>query len=628
MKTPKFLPFNLTLGVAFLIGLTLAHARIPKDFFQNSDLLEPSNYLPSGLPSRDNDVVITTPSSVLGLDAANLTVGSLNQINESSYTISNNAKGTTESLLTIGIDGGRNDTSPNPLDVIYLNCAACTLTLQRANGGDGIGPLRISAAGQVNVVQPGATLSISSDLSLVSAIPFTKIGAGTLNLSGQVSGFATPFRVNEGTVNFLAGATTIPGNVVLHANSTVNLYASQGFRGLLGVGMVNLIGSGTRLSLTLAGGQDFAAFGGIITGAGSISFTTGLQKTQTFSGNNTYSGTTDVVNGILQIEGSTSGQGNYSIQGGGGTSRGSLAGNGTIGLSANSSVTLTANGTLAPGSQNGIGTLTVTASGTGGVIFQSGSLFAVHIGAVGSSDQLALSGGSLDLTSPNEALSLVPLANGFDGTDYTIATFPQNNGSGVFNTVQGLPAGYTLLYQPTSITVAAIQQPLQLLTGAGRKMHGSAGAFDIDLLPANAVECRDSGGSHTLVFTFTNFLVSGSASVTQGNATIAASPTFSGKTMIVELTDVADAQKLVVTLHQVTDRFAQTQPETALTLNFLAGDVTGNKLVSGSDVGQTKALSGSSTTSGNFRADVNVSGLITASDITFVKSRSGNFVGP
>ena len=56
--------------------------------------------------------------------------------------------------------------------------------------------------------------------------------------------------------------------------------------------------------------------------------------------------------------------------------------------------------------------------------------------------------------------------------------------------------------------------PLQLTTAVSHKTHGSAGDFAIPLPLAGepGVECRSSGGAHTLVFTFNNNVVSGNAS--------------------------------------------------------------------------------------------------------------------
>jgi hypothetical protein len=179
-----------------------------------------------------------------------------------------------------------------------------------------------------------------------------------------------------------------------------------------------------------------------------------------------------------------------------------------------------------------------------------------------------------------------------------------------------------------TVTLSAFQPgplALQTLGAFSRKMHGALGPFDIPLplTGAPGVECRSSGGSHSIVFTFSNDIVSGNAAVTAGTASVVGSPTFSGNTMTVNVTGVADVQQIAVTLSGVTDRFAQVLPTTVVTMNVLAADTNGNKTVNATDIGQTKAASGTPVTSANFRQDVTPNGSITASDIGFVKSRSG-----
>ena len=170
--------------------------------------------------------------------------------------------------------------------------------------------------------------------------------------------------------------------------------------------------------------------------------------------------------------------------------------------------------------------------------------------------------------------------------------------------------------------------PLQLLSASSRKTHGAAGDFAVNLPLAGepGVECRSSGGSHTLVFTTNNNLVSGNASVTAGTGAVSGAPTFSGNTMTVNLTGVTDVQKITVNLANVTDSFGQVLPSTGVSVNMLIGDINGSKSVSASDIGAVKAASGAPADATRFRADVVVSGSITASDIGLVKSRSGQNV--
>jgi hypothetical protein len=170
-------------------------------------------------------------------------------------------------------------------------------------------------------------------------------------------------------------------------------------------------------------------------------------------------------------------------------------------------------------------------------------------------------------------------------------------------------------------------QPLQVTGAVSRKTHGAAGTFDVDILNANfGPECRSSAGNHTLVFSFSNNVVSGSASITSGIGSVSGTPMFSGSSMIVNLTGVGDAQKITVSLSNVTDAAGQSLPSIAVSANMLIGDINGSKVVTASDIGAVKAQSGVPVTAANFRADAATSGAINASDIGLVKSRSGQSV--
>ena len=167
-----------------------------------------------------------------------------------------------------------------------------------------------------------------------------------------------------------------------------------------------------------------------------------------------------------------------------------------------------------------------------------------------------------------------------------------------------------------------------LLTGAvSRKVHGAA-EFDIPLPLTGepGVECRMSGGTHKLVFTFDNNMMSANASVTSGVGTVSGTPAVSGNTVTVNLVGVTDAQKITVKLSGATDTSAQVLPDTSVSMNVLAGDTNGNKVVNATDILQTKLQSGASVTAANFREDVVVTGSINGSDVSLVKFHSGTSV--
>ncbi len=190
---------------------------------------------------------------------------------------------------------------------------------------------------------------------------------------------------------------------------------------------------------------------------------------------------------------------------------------------------------------------------------------------------------------------------------------------GFFKTGQPITVG---IQAPTADPCA----PLQVTSAVSRKTHGSAGDFDIDLPLTGepGIECRSSGGNHTLIVTFSNTTVSGNANVTSGTGSVAGTPTFAGNTMTVQLTGVTDVQKITVALTNVKDSFSQTLPDTALSMNVLKGDSTGNKTVNSSDVAAVRSRAGQSINGTNFREDVTADGSISSTDIALIKSLAGN----
>lgn len=167
------------------------------------------------------------------------------------------------------------------------------------------------------------------------------------------------------------------------------------------------------------------------------------------------------------------------------------------------------------------------------------------------------------------------------------------------------------------------------MTVVSRKIHGAAGAFDIDLPPNGTagVECRAPGsnGTFTLVYTFSaNVTAPGVATKTQGTglagvATIG--PNLNQVT--VPLRSVTDSQHLVVDLSGV--QAGGLFNNQIARMDVLLADTNSDLNVDGTDVSQTKAQSGkaASTVGSVFREDVNFDGFVDGTDVSFVKSRSG-----
>ncbi|MDQ6765758.1 MAG: dockerin type I domain-containing protein, partial [Verrucomicrobiota bacterium] len=225
--------------------------------------------------------------------------------------------------------------------------------------------------------------------------------------------------------------------------------------------------------------------------------------------------------------------------------------------------------------------------------------------------------------------------HGYDGDSGTViyaggGTNELMTGTRRFNT--GI-AARNRIYVANDNRVYAFVLPapaLQVASAVSRKTHGGAGTFDVPLplTGTSGVECRagDASNGHTLVFTFSNEIVSGNASVTAGTGIVAGSPTFSGNTMTVNLTGVDNAQTVTLNLSGVTDGYSQVLPTTALNVSFLLGDTNGDRVVNAGDALQTRNRAGQATDATNFRSDVNTDGLVNSGDTTVVRARSGTFV--
>jgi hypothetical protein len=158
-----------------------------------------------------------------------------------------------------------------------------------------------------------------------------------------------------------------------------------------------------------------------------------------------------------------------------------------------------------------------------------------------------------------------------------------------------------------------------------RKTHGAAGTFDIPLLFTGGVECRSGGATndYQMIINFMNPVTVGSVSVTSGTGRVS-SFSVSGPQVTVNLTGVANVQRITVTLFNVNDG----THNVPVSMGVLVGDVNGNTTVNASDVSLTKAQVGQPVTGSNFREDVNADGNINATDVALVRSEVGTALPP
>jgi glucose/arabinose dehydrogenase len=216
----------------------------------------------------------------------------------------------------------------------------------------------------------------------------------------------------------------------------------------------------------------------------------------------------------------------------------------------------------------------------------------------------------------------------FDTTQYT-------TGSHLFRMRVTDTKGQTNAAEVRATIGTAGTNPPTPVSIVSRKNHGAAGAFGIPMPQTGTpgIECRSGGatGDYELVVTFaspvtvnSNFqadVVRGTGMIGSGGASQNGAVNVNGNVVTISLTNVANAQRLEVMLFNVSD--GSGAGDIRIPMSVLVGDVGGNGAVSGSDVGQVKAASGSPVNGTTFRNDVLASGEINATDIGIVKAASG-----
>jgi Dockerin type I domain len=163
-----------------------------------------------------------------------------------------------------------------------------------------------------------------------------------------------------------------------------------------------------------------------------------------------------------------------------------------------------------------------------------------------------------------------------------------------------------------------------LVSVVSRKMHGSAGPFDV-ILPLTGprgVECRSGGANsdYTLVFTFSNPIMScGVAS--SGTVTPGPGPA----QCTVQLTGVPNQQYKTVQLTAVVDNNAHALNASG-TMGVLLGDVNGDGQVDSSDLIKVKQQTlqpvNDNPGTSNFREDVNTDDNIDSGDLLITKRQT------
>lgn len=223
------------------------------------------------------------------------------------------------------------------------------------------GALALTSSASVGV-DTGSSLNISSVISGTSTSTLTKVGDGTLTLSGANT-YAGATAIQGGTLSIGADSAlgTAPGSATANQLSidggTLNTSASFTLNANRGLnfgsnGATISTDSGTTLS-----------YGGIASGAGDLTKTGA--GTLLFSGANTYSGATNINQGTIQLGANNALPSSSAVTVGSAATLNLNNYSTTVGSIAGTGSTLLGSGTLTAGGNNTSTTYSGTVAGTG-----------------------------------------------------------------------------------------------------------------------------------------------------------------------------------------------------------------------------------------------------------------------
>ncbi|MGO7837462.1 autotransporter outer membrane beta-barrel domain-containing protein [Rhizobium johnstonii] len=346
-----------------------------------------------------------------------------------------------------------------------------TLTL---DGGtlQTFGSVASPAARGVVIGSAGATVDTNGNAvtfagGVSGAGQLTKTGAGTLTLSGNNTRSGDT-EIDQGRLAVQNGGALADDarvNIADLAGAGLDVATSETIGSLSGGG---LSGGDVSLSnaaiLTVGGDDSSSTFGGSITGDGSL-IKTGSGLFQ-LTGNSTYTGDTDVLDGTLSVNGSLTGAFNIG-------SGARLQGTGSVGTTS-----LAAGSVLAPG--NSIGTLTVT----GDLNFDPTSNFEVEIGSTGLSDRVDVTGTAFLNGAKVQTILWDPSVSYVNGQSYTIVS--AGTVSGTFGDLE-IDSAFLksfLSYSATDVTLTlrTVLSPGSLFPSAALTYNQQQSAYGLDFL--------------------------------------------------------------------------------------------------------------------------------------------------
>jgi autotransporter-associated beta strand protein len=288
----------------------------------------------------------------------------------------------------------------------------------------------------------------------------------TFGFNSAVTAGSGTLTVNGGTLYLGAGGLVKNGASTFAAN--VNLNSGQlGAKASWQTALPLALGGAVELKAADASDAPFdVTLDGVLSGAGGFAKTGG--GTLTLSAASTFAGGVDVNAGALRLTGALASGDPLNVNTGG-----TLTGNGAI----NRPLVLNDGGALAPD-----GTTPVATLNGASLTWNGGGTLAFDLGASGSSDTLALSGGLAQGSAGSWTFAFTPDAGFAAGNTYTLVTFATTTFTDArLFSATGLPAGTGALFQlrDTSLQVRIQSRPAITSAGAASGMFGLPFSYTI-----------------------------------------------------------------------------------------------------------------------------------------------------
>lgn len=162
-----------------------------------------------------------------------------------------------------------------------------------------------------------------------------------------------------------------------------------------------------------------------------------------------------------------------------------------------------------------------------------------------------------------------------------------------------------------------------LQSAASIQIHsGTPYPLPLPLTGSPGVECRAINGSLHLVFTFNQPITSGTSEIVNGTGNISGTPLFSGNTMTINLSGVADAQNFTIQLSNLNG----VNSINTISFGVLLGDVNGDGGVNSQDVILTRNAVGTigGQSAFNPKTDINEDGGVNSQDVILTRNAVGH----